>query len=75
MYNETEQYRDTTNDQRYPDQIIKQILRDLTSNSLVPPQEELVGEFFKHFADNDKPSRYITLPCRSLCRSVFPNEL
>ena len=62
MYNETEQYRDTTNDQRYPDQIIKQISRELTSNSLVSSLEELVGEFFKHFADNDKPSRYITLP-------------
>ena len=38
----------------YLDQIIKQILRDLTPNTLVPSPEELVGQFFKRF--DEKPS-------------------
>ena len=46
----------------YPDKLVKQILRDLTPNTLVSSPEELVGQFFKRFADNDKPSGYVTLP-------------
>ena len=46
----------------YPDKTIKQILRDLTPNTLVPSPEELVGQFFKRFYDSDKPSGCVTLP-------------
>ena len=34
---------------RYPDRIIKQILRDLTPNTPVLSPEKLVGQFFKRF--------------------------
>ena len=40
----------------YPDKLVKQILRDLTPNTLVPSREELVPQFFIFFADHDKPT-------------------
>ena len=46
----------------YPNEIVKQILRDSTANTIVPSPEELVGQFFKRFDDTDKPSGYVTLP-------------
>ena len=50
---------------RYPDKIVRQILRDSSSNTLVPSPEELVGQFFKHFTESDKPSGNVTLPYKS----------
>ena len=54
--------RTTLKCNRYPDKIVKQILRDSTPNTIVPSPEELVGQFFKRFDDIDKPSGYVTLP-------------
>ena len=54
--------RTTLKCNRYPDKIVKQILRDSTPNTIVPSREELVGQFFKRFDDIDKPSGYVTLP-------------
>ena len=54
--------RTTLKCNRYPDKVVKQILRDSTPNTIVPSPEELVGQFFKRFDDIDKPSGYVTLP-------------
>ena len=46
---ELQQITTTLQCNRYPDKIVRKILRDSTSNTLVPSPEELVGQFFKHF--------------------------
>ena len=46
----------------YPDKIIKQTLKDLTTNKREPSPEELVGQSFKRVTQDDKPYRHVTLP-------------
>jgi hypothetical protein len=46
----------------YPDKIIKQMLKDLTTNKREPSPEELVGQFFKRVTQDDKPYGHVTLP-------------
>ena len=38
----------------YPERVLKQTLKDLTTNKPVPSPEELVGQFFKCVTENNK---------------------
>lgn len=46
----------------YPDKLINQTLKDLTSNKREPSPEEPVGQFFKRVTDEDKPYGHVNLP-------------